>query len=214
MITAIRSLLCAVRWKRLLILAAMLWLWIITILIFVIDGYGRVDRARPADVIVVLGAGLRANNTPGPALTRRAAHAVELWKAGYAPIIICAGGNPGNRTRSEADACAELLRGADVPASAIMQEDQSRSTEENAIQTHLLMQERGWQTAIVVSDGYHLFRALRLFHNAGILAYTSPADQSPRPLEYIVYLLREVAAFHWQLIKEALSLPTTYVQGI
>ena len=32
--------------------------------------------------------------------------------------------------------------------------------------------------------------------------------------EYIVFLFREVAAFHWQLVKEALSLPTTYVQGI
>lgn len=190
------------------------WVWVIVLMVLVIDGYGRVDRAQAADVIVVLGAGLRRDNTPGPALTRRTARAVELWKAGYAPTVICTGGKPGNRTRSEADACAELLREAGVPDSSIVLEDQSRSTEENALETHAIMQANNWQFAIVVSDGFNLFRALRLFSNEGIHVFTSPVPTEPRTGEYIVFLLREVAAFHWQLVKEAFSLPTTYVQGI
>ncbi|MBA3874785.1 MAG: YdcF family protein [Anaerolineae bacterium] len=203
-----------VRIKRLLLLVVVLWLWVMFVLAIVIDAYGRIDRARPADVIVVLGAGLRANNQPGPALTRRAAHAALLWQQGYAPVVICSGGNPGSRARSEAAACAELLQADGVPTSAIVQEEQSRSTEENALYTRSLMLEKGWQTAIVVSDGYHLFRARRLFVNEGISAYMSPADVQPATNEYIVFLLREVAAFNWQLVKEALNLPVTYVQGI
>jgi uncharacterized SAM-binding protein YcdF (DUF218 family) len=203
-----------VRIKRLLLLVVVLWLWVMFVLVMVIDAYGRVDRVRPADVIVVLGAGLRANNQPGPALTRRAAHAALLWQQGYAPLVICSGGNPGNRARSESAACAELLQADGVPAAAITQDNQSRSTEENAMYTHALMLEFGLHKAIVVTDGYHLFRAQRLFANEGIYAYMSPADVQPATNEYIVFLLREVAAFNWQLVKEALNLPVTYVQGI
>jgi uncharacterized SAM-binding protein YcdF (DUF218 family) len=214
MISMIRSLFRPVRFKRLVLLALLLWAWVVLVLLLVIDAYGRVDRAQQADVIVVLGAGLRRNNTPGPALTRRAARAVELWRAGYAPIIICTGGKPGNRTRSEADACAELVRAAGIPADAILLEDRSRSTEENALETYTLMQANNWQSAIVVSDSFHLFRALRLFRNEGLLIFTSPAANSPPAREYVVFLAREVVAFHWQLLKEAFSLSTTYVQGI
>ena len=212
-----RSLLNAIRhvriW-RLLAVTLLAWLWVMVVLVTVIDAYGRVDRAQPADVIVVLGAGLRRDSQPGPALTRRAAHAARLWQAGYAPVVICSGGNPGNHTRSEAAACAELLLADGVPQSAIVLEDRSRSTEENALYTRALMTERGWQTAVVVSDGFHLFRALRLFRNANIPVFTSPADVQPTAVEYTIFLLREAAAFNWQLFKDALNLPVTYVQGI
>ena len=198
-----------------IILALVLWLWLVLVMAIVVDGYGRVDRVQAADVIVVLGAGVQRDNTAGLAMRRRVNHAADLWRAGYAPIVICTGGNPGNRARTEADVCAELLiKEHGLPASAVVQEGQSRSTEENAMFTHILMNEHGWQTAVVVSDGYHLFRAQRLFTNEGLTIYTSPAtDEAPANL-YIVYLLREVAALHWQLVKEALHLPVTYVQGI
>jgi uncharacterized SAM-binding protein YcdF (DUF218 family) len=197
-----------------MLLAAVLWLYVVVVLLVVIDAYGRVDRVQAADVIVVLGAGLRRDNTPGPALTRRSARAAELWQAGYAPVIVCSGGKPGNRTRSEADACAELLRGDGVPDSAILLEDTSRSTEENAIETDAILQANGWDSAVVVSDGFHLLRATRLFEQAGITAFASPAGVEPPPSEYLVYLLREVMAFHWLAFKDLFNLPITYVQGI
>ncbi len=198
-----------------LVLALVAWLWIMFVLAMVIDGYGRVDRVQRADVIVVLGAGVQRDNTPGLAMRRRVSHAADLWRDGYAPAIICTGGKPGNRTRSEADACSELLiKEQGLPESAVFQEDQSRSTEENAMFTHVMMRAHGWNTAIVVSDNYHLFRAQRLFNNEGITVFTSPApEQAPDNL-YVVYVLREVAALQWQLVKEALNLPVTYVQGI
>jgi uncharacterized SAM-binding protein YcdF (DUF218 family) len=198
----------------LILLALVLWLWVVFTLVIVIDAYGRVDRARPADVIIVLGAGLRPDNSPGPALIRRAAQAAALWKSGYAPILICSGGNPGNKTRSEADACMELLSTHDIPNSAVLLEDRSRSTEENAIECREIMQANGWQTAIIVSDSFHLFRAYRLFRNTNMIVYPSPASTYPDTVTYVVFLAREVVAFHWQLIKEAFNLPITYVQSI
>jgi uncharacterized SAM-binding protein YcdF (DUF218 family) len=41
------------------------------------------------------------------------------------------------------------------------------------------MHQRGWKTAMVVSDGFHLFRGGRMFEDEGIEVYTSPAPTSP-----------------------------------
>ncbi|MBI1281818.1 MAG: YdcF family protein [Anaerolineaceae bacterium] len=204
-----------VRFKRLILLALLLWLWLMFVIAMIVDGYGRVDRAQPADVIVILGAGVQRDNTPGLAMRRRVSHAADLWRAGYAPVVICTGGKPENRSRSEADTCAELLlKEQGLPESAVLLEDQSRSTEENAMFTRKLMQEHGWQSVIISSDNYHVFRARRLFANEGMIVYTSPsAEQAPGGM-YVTYLIREVAALQWQLVKEVLNLPITYVQGI
>lgn len=204
------------RLLKALLAGGLLWGWGVLALLMVIEAFGQVDRAQPSDVIIVLGAGLRRDNTPGPALTRRSLHAVDLWQEGYAPRIICSGGKPGNRTRSEADACAELLRANGIPAEVIIQEDSSRSTEENALNTQMIMQANGWHCAIIVSDGFHLFRARHLFEGVGIAVFTSPVPPDRRPPfgEYASYMLREVIAYHWQLFKEFFNLPVTYVQSI
>ena len=57
-----------------------------------VDRLGREDQARPSDVIVVLGARVNADGTPGSDLTSRTYHAVDLWQPGMAPVIICTGG--------------------------------------------------------------------------------------------------------------------------
>jgi uncharacterized SAM-binding protein YcdF (DUF218 family) len=197
-----------VRWlfPRLLIL----WLIGVVLLAIFIYVYGKLDRAQEADVIVVLGAGVQRNNRPGPALIRRSTQAAALWQKGLVTHVICSGGTPGDVRRSEADACRELLVEAGVPASAILMEDRSRSTEENAFYTRQVMDEHGWKTAIVVSDGYHLLRATWLFTQVGITVYTSPAAD-PSFGNWLTSMGRELAAFHWQAFKDTLGLPFTYV---
>lgn len=196
-------------WRGVRLLMA-LWLLSVAVLVAAIVVYSRSDQAQTADVIVVLGAGLNPNNRPGPALIRRTAQGAALWHDGTASHIICAGGYGVNRTRSEADACAELLRGHGVPQSAILLEDRSRSTEENALYTRELMQAHHWQTAVIVSDGYHLLRAHWLFNGVGITNYPSPAE-SPPPFNLFSSTAREVAAFHWLAFKTVFNIPVTYV---
>lgn len=162
--------------------------------------YGSVDRARAADVIVVLGG--------GPASTeRRTRHAIELYHEGYAPYIVCSGGRAW--TTSEADRCARRAEWRGVPPEAIVVEDQSQSTEENAIEVAKIMAARGWDSAIIVSDDFHLWRAQWLFEEQGVPhVWTSPADPvSTR--DQIVSVVREVAAIGWHIGKSALGLPYT-----
>jgi uncharacterized SAM-binding protein YcdF (DUF218 family) len=178
-----------------------------------IHTYGYEDHAQESDVIVVLGAGLRRDNRPTLPQRNRVRHAAELWKAGVAPYILCTGGTPFYATRSEADACRELLvEEHGVPADRVILEERSRSTEENALYSREIMEARGWETAVVVSERYHLFRANYLFQSLGMNALTSPASVSNvGPLRYASSLAREVVAYEWQLLSDLLNLPFTYV---
>ena len=177
---------------------------------------GRQDSTSPADVIIVLGAGLRPDGRPGPALTRRSLQAADVWRAGIAPSVICAGGQAESFPRSEADACREILQIQGLPPSAILLDDKSRSTEENALFSSRLMAERGWTSAVLVSDSYHMLRAGWLLARQDVEVYASPvpAERIHHRRSYPHSLLREFLAFHWQFLKEALNLPITHLSGL
>lgn len=172
---------------------------------------GRADHAEPSDVIVVLGSGLRRDNSPGPSLYRRTVKAADLYRQGIAPNVICTGGFTEGHTRSEASACAALLMDYGVPEQAILLEERSRSTLENALYTREIMQSNGWQTAVVVSDGYHLLRAGWIFQMTGIDAVMSPAASNPPAFSLVTAIAREVLALHWQALISLFNLPVTYV---
>lgn len=197
-----------------LVVVLALWALVVILLTLAIYLYGRMDEARPADVIIVLGAGLRPDNRPGPALTRRTLHAANLYREGVAPHIICSGGVTGRATRTEAAVCEDLLLGWQIPQEAIIRDDESRSTEENAIYSRAIMTANQWQTAVIVSDNYHMLRARAIFDLYGVRVHTSPVAMHGRQWEYVVAVFRETAAFHWLFIKNLLNLPQTYVAGL
>ena len=197
----------------LLLLAALLYF---SAFIAAIHITGTIDTAETADVIIVLGAGLRRDGRPGWALTRRTHHAADLWQAGSAPYVLCTGAQAENYPRSEAAACREILLGAGLPASAILMEESSRSTEENAIHSREILQQQGITRPILVSDSYHILRASWIFRQQGLhpLASPIPASRIRYPLFYPYSLVREFLAFHWHLFKEILNLPITHLSGI
>ncbi len=199
------------KWLRRVFILLIVWVVFAFLLSVLVVAYGETERADSADVIVVLGAGLRRDGQPGPALIRRATHAAILYAQGYAPRIICSGGFP-LRTipHSEAEACRDVLVERGVPSAAIVLEEQSRSTEENAVYTKAIMEANGWQTAVVVSDPYHMFRAGIIFAQVGV-NHTLSAGVSPPLSAYVPAVAREVVALHWQLLKTILNLPYTYV---
>ncbi len=144
-----------------------------------VDSYGQVDRARPADAIVVLGARVLNGGQAGDSLRARTLRAVELYHRGLAPAIVCTGG-VGEHPPSEAEVAAELARNLGVPAKALVLEMRSTSTWENAVNAAGICRERGWRRIVVVSDPYHLLRATRNFRKAGLEPYPSPAWECRR----------------------------------
>lgn len=177
-----------------------------------IYAYGQTDRAAPSDVIIILGAGTRPDGSPSPAHLRRVRHGVALYQKGLAPLILCTGGYTENRPVSEARACADAAIRLGVPSTAILMEEKSRSTEENAIESQKVMQARGLKMALVVSDNFHLWRAEMLFGAQGMAVALSPAQLTSGPLAaWTVFTntAREVAATGWYVFKTVLHLPIT-----
>jgi uncharacterized SAM-binding protein YcdF (DUF218 family) len=161
-----------------------------------VDRLGQRDDARSSDAIVVLGARVEADGRPGSDLTSRTYHAVDLWQAGYAPVIICTGGYKNERL-SAANVCHRFAVELGVPADQVRLADGTTNTDEDAAATARVMAENGWSTAILVSHPLHLFRARWLFREAGVDAVTSPTSTETGnifPLLRAWYVLRESGA--------------------
>lgn len=142
------------------------------------DQGGR-DEARKADAIVVLGAA-QYNGTPSPLFEARISHAVQLYDEGFASIFIVTGGKglPDDIT-TEAKAARDYAVAHGVPASAILTEDQSRTTLEQLRTVGQMLRDRGLHSAVLVSDRTHMLRSLRIARDQGIEAYGSPTTTSP-----------------------------------
>ena len=171
------------RTKRIVLTLVALAVIISVALATVLLAYGSQDRVRPADVIIVLGAGeiMTVNRTD---------HGVALYHQGIAPWLLCSGGYRGANGIAEAELCAERAERAGVPASAIVLEPESRSTQQNAQNAAAIMRDRGWQSAVVVSVAI-LLRARWLFGREDITVWTSPAPGSGRVLDTLYFLVRE-----------------------
>jgi uncharacterized SAM-binding protein YcdF (DUF218 family) len=182
------------------------------LLLSLLDAYGFQDRAQPADAIVVLGSRVYPGGVPGPSLTRRARHAADLYAQGLAPFVICTGGQGDETVPSEASVACGLVAEAGVPPEALLLEDRSHSTEENALYTAELLAPRGLSAVIVVSDSYHLYRANLLFTRAGLTPYTSPAAPVTGRIFWVeryYRVTREMAALAWYWGKTAIGLKQT-----
>ncbi len=136
------------------------------------------DEAHTADTIVVLGAA-QYNGRPSPVLKARLDHAFELYRRGLAETIITTGSFGPDPNYSEAHVSTQYLVQKGIDPSHILTEQGSGTTLDSIRATVGLMQAKGWTATLVVSDGFHLFRAKKMFQDSGVLAYTSPAPDSP-----------------------------------
>ena len=88
------------------------------------------------------------------------------------------GGQVGDRTTEAAAGRAYALN-AGVPDSAILVEDNSRTTIQSLTAVSELLRASGATTVVLVSDRTHMLRALRMATDLGLTARTSPAQDSP-----------------------------------
>jgi uncharacterized SAM-binding protein YcdF (DUF218 family) len=133
------------------------------------------DPLAPSDVIVVL-----AGNSPF-----RARHAETLYAQGLAPHVIISNeplSSHGVTTTWLELRSVGLVRLA-IPDTAIVPIPEiSDSTYEEALRSREIMQTRGWRSAILVTDPFHMRRATMTFRQAfepvGLTVTASPAEGS------------------------------------
>jgi uncharacterized SAM-binding protein YcdF (DUF218 family) len=136
------------------------------------------DEARPAQAIVVLGAAQYAGR-PSPVLRARLDHALELWGRHLSSLLILTGGTGSGDTTSEAAVGRTYARKHGVPDSAIVEENEGRTTSESMRAVAGILEARGLQSALLVSDPFHMLRLRILARRFGFTPYTSPTRTSP-----------------------------------
>jgi uncharacterized SAM-binding protein YcdF (DUF218 family) len=138
-----------------------------------------VSSAPSTPAIVVLGGGL-ANAGHPPAVTQLAQDGDRLWvafqlyRAGKSPLILVSGGSPPNDTPESALAKGILL-GWGVPDSAILTEERSRDTHQNAVFSQRILAQRGIDRILLVTSAFHMPRAVATFERTGLAVFPVPA---------------------------------------
>ncbi|ALN85911.1 hypothetical protein LC55x_2646 [Lysobacter capsici] len=129
-----------------------------------------------ADAIVVLGGAIGPvryfdqGDADAPALAgNRVALAARVWREQCATSILLSGGAAA-RTRGVAEAriMAAALRKLGVPERAMVLEDRSTSTRDNARDSAAIARQRGWRRVVLITSSLHLPRAARRFEREGL----------------------------------------------
>jgi len=182
-------------------LLALLLAWLVAVAGWII-WIGDRDQAAPADVIIVLGAAAY-DAKPSPVFEERIRHGLDLYRAGYAPVLLFTGGFGGTGARySESQVARRYALRHGIPENAMLIETVSRTTRQNLLQARELMQANGMRRAIIVSDPLHMARALRLCRELGIdaLASSTPSTRFRSFHTSWRFLLQEVYFFHRDLV--------------
>ncbi len=182
-------------WVKLaIILPAAFCVWILTIYIQIGRESGG-DDLQHADAIVVFGAAQYAGR-PSPIFKSRLDHALELYREGFAPIVITTGGHASDDRFSEGGVGSHYLHSEGIPEEALIAETEASDTSQSARRVAAIMHENGLRDCIAVSDSYHLFRIRRMLQREGIEVFGTPRRE-----------IRSMPAFkRYQLrIREAVS---------
>ena len=155
--------------------------------------FGTTDYARPADVLVVLGAAARPDGTPSVALRSRLDHAVQLYQKGLVPKIIMSGGIETSGA-NEAQAMRDYAVAQGVPASAILVDEKGNDTDLTVANTVPMIKQLGAKTVLVDSHFYHLPRIKMAYRAKRVNVLTTPCSVYKNDKTSHV-IFREIPAF-------------------
>ncbi|MGY1668805.1 YdcF family protein [Geodermatophilus sp. SYSU D00696] len=157
----------------------------------------RQDGRPSSDAIVVLGSA-QYNGVPSSIFEARLEHAAALWEDGVAPVVVTVGGKAAGDQFTEAEAGRAYLLDAGIPEESLLAVPEGVDTLESVRAVGTAFAERGWSSAVLVTDPWHAMRAERMAEDAGLTVESSPTRQGPavrtRGTQFR-YILRETAAY-------------------
>lgn len=119
------------------------------------------------DCILVLGCGIHPDGSPTPMLASRLTRGAELYQAGWADKILLSGDNSGE-SYNELATMERVILELGVPQEALVMDHAGFSTYESIYRAK---HEFGMQRVVIVTQAYHLYRALYLADALGLDAW-------------------------------------------
>ena len=182
-------------WKLLLVIVALGAVTGLSVLTAVCVCAGMEYRTEPSDCIIVLGAHVWEDGRLSNALTYRCEAALEAWKKGIAPTIIVCGAQGRGEPSTEAEAMRGWMLEHGVPEDRVILEPESVNTLQNLTNARDIMASRGFETAAVCTNNYHLRRALWLARDVGIEATGIAAPSTKDPVSFVRGRVRETCSW-------------------
>ena len=150
---------------------------------------------KPSKTIVVLGC-LTIKGEPSQMLRLRLEKALEYLNADPDAVCIAAGGQGANETEPEAVSMKRWLITKGISENRIYTEERSENTEQNVLYSKEIIDSEALpQRVVIVSECYHIYRAVRRARLLGI-ADVSGGYPDPSRVRYAMpsYWMREVIA--------------------
>ena len=135
------------------------------------------------DCIIVLGAGVWGEN-PSPMLEDRLLEGIKLYENNVAPKIIMTGDH-GREEYDEVNVMKKFAMDKGVPSGDIFMDHAGFSTYESLYRAKEIFEA---DKVVIVTQEYHLYRALHIANELGIEAYGVASD----PRQYVGATYREI----------------------
>ena len=129
-------------------------------------------KLQDVDCIVVLGCQVRSDGTPSHMLEDRLRRGVALYDLGAAPKILMSGDH-GTRGYDEVDAMKRYAVDAGVPSADVFMDHAGFSTYDTMYRAKEIFQAK---KVIVVTQTYHLYRAMYIGKQLGMEVYGVAAE--------------------------------------
>lgn len=125
-----------------------------------------------ADCILVLGAGIRTDGSPSPMLQDRLNTGIELYQNNAAPKLLMSGDH-GRKKYNEVQTMKDIALDQGVPSEDVFMDHAGFSTYDSLYRARDVFQAR---KVIIVTQKYHLYRALYIARSLGLDAWGVSAD--------------------------------------
>lgn len=141
------------------------------------------DQARGADVVVMMGGGIRSSRAGGLAVddlnnsALRVLETARLYRLLEPRMTIVSGGNTGRLVppRAEAQAFRTALVGLGVPPERLMLEDRSLNTRQEGLILRPMLEDLGARRFVLVTSPAHMWRSLRVLRSQQLDPIPSPS---------------------------------------
>lgn len=149
-----------------------------------------------ADSVLVLGCGVRPDGSPSDMLFQRLKTGCDIFKNGQAQKLLLTGDNHGE-SYNELKAMKKTSKDNGVKEKDILIDDYGFSTFESIYNAR---EKFAQKKIIIVTQRYHLYRALYIAKELGIEAYGVEAELPQSP-NRIIWFLREILARNKDFVK-------------